>query len=239
MRSNGRVPKISVCLPVQNSELWVSEAIESIIDQSFEDWEIVVTDDGSTDATKEVLAYYAETLANKINGNIHIEKEGIGKSRNDAIKMAKGEIIVIQDSDDLSHKDRLRKTWNYFKKHKDIDIAYGSFQYIDHFGKPSREEPAKEFNEEELRKHNYIAHPTVAFRKNIGVSYRDDCMVLDDWFFYLDCMNAGKKFGVIKDVLSFYRVLETSVSRSGEKNKIVEQARERFLNESNTSRMGL
>lgn len=238
MSLNGKHPKISVCIPVHNGELYLAEAIESIIDQSFKDWEIIVCDDGSTDSTRELLEHYAVTLGDKIDGVLHTENKGIASARNSANRMARGEIICVQDSDDISHKDRLKKTWKYFQRHKDIDLMYGAYQYIDQFGKPLAQENAVPFDEKTLLKHNYIAHPTVAYRKKSVIKYRESCRVLDDWFFYADMLKKGRKFGYVEDVLSFYRILNTGVSRSEEKKKEVTEMRERFLNEANPGLMG-
>ena len=235
MSRNGKHPKISVCIPVHNGELFLAEAIESIVDQTFEDWEIIICDDGSTDSTKQILAHYAAKLADKIDGVIHTEQRGIARARNAANRMARGEIICVQDADDVSQKDRLKNVWKYFQRHKQVDIMYGSFQYISNVGRPLAQEPVVPFDKDRIKKHNFIAHPTVSYRKKSLIPYREDCKVLDDWFLYLDMVLAGKKFGWVDDVLAFYRVLPTSVSRSEEKRQEVAEMRERFLSE--TSRL--
>lgn len=234
-------PKISVCIPVHNAELWLAESIESIIDQSFQDWEIVTFDDGSTDGSFDIYKHYKKILGEKytpIQLRNAGQPYGIAVSRNYCIQKSLGQIIVVQDADDISHKDRLKKTWKYFQRHKKVDIVYGSYQYVNEFGQPMAEEPAKPFDEKKLLKENYIGHPTVAFRRNIGVNYRPECKVIDDWFFYLDCIKAGKKFGVINEVLTFYRVLHTSVSRSDERQEEVKKMKEKFLEEANSCLVG-
>lgn len=232
------MPKISVCLPIHNSESWLAEAIESIIDQTFKDWEIVTFNDGSTDTTAQVIAHYRRTLGDRWGweGSSSIGSQGIAKARNWCNDHAKGEIIVVQDSDDISHKDRLKKTWNYFKRHKDIDLVYGSYQYMDVFGKPFDDVKAKPFDFEEWKENNYIPHPTVAYRKKGMLPYRKECKVLDDLFLYLDYHKAGKKIGNMDDILAFYRIRNSSVSNSKEKE--IEEMRKVFRAEADSWSLG-
>jgi len=220
-------------MPVRNAELWVAETIESLIAQSFKDWELVVVDDGSVDSTYDVLSYYAAKLGDQMHGHIFADSQGIAVCRNKATELARGEIICVQDADDLSQKDRLKETWAYFKRHKKVDLIYGACQYIDWKGQPFRMVPAEPFDFERLRTHNYIQHPTVAYRRAaaLKVPYRKECRVLDDWFLYYDFHKAGLKIAPLEQVLAFYRVLMTSVSRSEAKSKEVAEMREKFLKE--------
>ena len=193
-------PKISVCIPVKDGECWIAPAIASIWEQKgFKDWEIVVYDDGSTDSTVKILKYYKDLLADKFTYHSCTESKGIGYARNYANSIAKGEIICVQDSDDISHKERLSKTWKYFKRHKQIDIVYGSCQYIDAIGKPFTMVNAEPFDWDRLKTHNFIQHPTVAYRADAicETPYRSGCSVLDDWFLYMDFHKAGRQLSLI------------------------------------------
>jgi len=227
--NNGKLqPKISVCIPVHNAELWLAESIESIESQTFQDWQIVIVDDYSEDASQAIIQHFKEKLGNKLVCTMNSENEGIAFTRNKANALAKGEIIVVQDADDYSHPQRLEKTWKFFKRHKSVDLVYGSYQTMDVFGKPMTQYDAEPFNKERLLEHNYIAHPTVAYRSG-NIRYRSLCRVLDDWFLYMDYIKAGKKIAHMDDVLSFYRILPTSVSHS--KTKETEEMRAKFLKE--------
>jgi glycosyltransferase involved in cell wall biosynthesis len=205
--------------------------VESIKAQTFTDWEIVVVDDGSTDTTEMVLQHYKRELGEQFSYEKSGMNLGIARTRNRANQIASGKVICVQDADDLSQKDRLKKTWKYFERHKDVDLIYGAYQYIDLFGKPGEREDAKPFVFEDWSNHNYIAHPTVAYRKELTlkVPYRDDCRVLDDLFLYMDVHKAGLKIAHLEDTLAFYRIRAASVSQS--KVREIEEFREKFRRE--------
>lgn len=264
---SSKKPRISVCIPVHNAELWLAESIKSIIDQTFTDWEIICIDDYSTDSSRIIIDHYLKVFKEKgiwerfkyhRNEDLNNHKKegkklvgdfsekleklhtgnigGIADTRNHAAAYAEGEIICVQDADDISHKERLEKVWAYFKRHKKIDLVFGSCQYIDALGKPFHQVNAEPFLIERLCKENWIQHPTVAYRKKafeeVG-GYRSDCKVLDDWFLYYDFWKHGKVLDGMNDVLAFYRVLPTSVSRSEEKAAEIKMMKEKFLKEAN------
>lgn len=226
--------KISVCIPVRNAELWLAETIDSILNQTIEEWEIVIVDDASTDATREIIANYVEKYPEKINGHLFEEQQGIAICRNKAVEIAKADIICVQDADDISHKDRLKKTYEYLKRHKKCDLVYGACQYIDPISKPFHMVQAEPFDFERLKLENWIQHPTVAYRKSSFLKvggYRPECRVIDDWFLYFDFYKKGMKIEPMEDVLAFYRFLPTSVSRNEEKQKEVAEMKKKFREE--------
>jgi glycosyltransferase involved in cell wall biosynthesis len=227
--------KISVCIPVYNSEIWFSQAVESIISQTFKDWEIVVVDDGSTDNIKILLDHYKLELGEQFKYRAFSRSRGIAQSRNDACSLASGEIICVQDADDVSHKDRLKLTWDFMKRKKKIDLVYGGFQIIDALDRPTQEIPGRPFNFEDLKKHNYIGHGSVAYRKSSfdKVKYREECDVIDDWFLYYDFVKAGMNIGWMEDILYFHRELNTGVSLSPEKREKIIAMKEKFYQEAN------
>ncbi|MDE5121033.1 MAG: glycosyltransferase family 2 protein, partial [Trichodesmium sp. St19_bin1] len=89
-------PKVSIIIPVYNCELYITQGIESVLNQTYTDYEIIVIDDGSTDNTHQVLQPYMK----KIRYFFH-ENKGLSATRNQGIKMAKGELIALLDADDL------------------------------------------------------------------------------------------------------------------------------------------
>jgi len=232
MPSKKSAPKISVCMPAQNAELWIAESIQSIIDQSFKDWELIIVDDGSTDATPVIIQHFVNK-DDRIKAFGIEDRKGIGHARNVAAGLSSGKIICVQDADDVSHRDRLKNTWAFFKRHPKVDLTYGACQYIDPLSKPFHVVQAEPFDFQRLKKENWIQHPTVAYRAEAfeEIQYRPECRVIDDWFLYFDFHKAGKKIQPMTDVLSFYRVLPTSVSRSKEKADLVNATKELFLKE--------
>jgi glycosyltransferase involved in cell wall biosynthesis len=229
------MPKISVCVPAHNSEIWFAQAIESIEAQTFKDWEILVYDDASEDGIEILYDHFREKHGKKFQVFYGEKNMGIAHARNYLASFAEGEIICVQDADDMSQKDRLKTVWDYFRRKKGVDLVYGGFQIIDCLDKPTRELLGKPFDFKELCKHNYIAHGSVAYRKKSfdKVKYREECSVIDDWFLYYDFVKAGMKIGWVEDVLCFHRELKTGVSLSPAKREKIIAMKEKFLKEAN------
>ncbi|MBD0388947.1 MAG: glycosyltransferase family 2 protein [Nostoc sp. C3-bin3] len=97
-------PKISVIIPTYNRSYLIKDAIESVLNQTYQDFELIIIDDGSTDNTKEALAEYGERLQ-----YIYQENQGRSAARNHGINLAKGEYIAFLDSDDVWFPDKLAR----------------------------------------------------------------------------------------------------------------------------------
>lgn len=97
-------PKVSVIIPVYNSEKYIERCIESVLNQTFQDFELIVINDGSKDDSQEILEGYKEKYANKIM-LINQENRGVSKTRNKAIQIANGEYIMFIDNDDYIDND--------------------------------------------------------------------------------------------------------------------------------------
>lgn len=101
---------ISVIIPVFNTEQYISRAIDSVLNQNFNSFEIIIVNDGSTDDSREILETYSKKYENiKV---IHKENEGLGFARNTGLSYAEGEYILFLDSDDYIDKDTLEKVYN-------------------------------------------------------------------------------------------------------------------------------
>ena len=116
-------PKITVLLSVFNDEKYISEAIESILNQTFEDFELIIIDDCSTDGTIEVINSYKDSRIRLIINEKNID---ITKSLNKGLKSARGKYIARHDSDDVSTPERLEKQFNFLENNKDY-AAVGSY----------------------------------------------------------------------------------------------------------------
>lgn len=123
-------PKISVLMPNYNAGKYIREAIESILKQTFTDFEFIVIDDCSTDNSWEIIEEYAKKdkriVAMKNEKNMHIVY-----TRNRLLKEARWEYIAFLDSDDIAMNNRLEKQLNFIEKNKDIDLCGSNFLLID------------------------------------------------------------------------------------------------------------
>ncbi|MBO7611851.1 MAG: glycosyltransferase [Elusimicrobia bacterium] len=117
-------PLISVMMPTYNNAGYISQAVESVYAQKYDNIEIVVVDDGSTDNTKEVLKKY------KGIKYFYIEHKGISFARNIALEKSKGEYIAFCDSDDYWLPGKINTQIQYFKEHPDCEIVFTKYENL-------------------------------------------------------------------------------------------------------------
>jgi teichuronic acid biosynthesis glycosyltransferase TuaG len=205
--------KISVIMPAFNVESFISEAIESVICQTFTNWELIIIDDGSTDNTSNISKLY-EKSDNRIH-YIYQANGKQGKARNLGIKNAKGEFIAFLDADDLWIKTKLEIQYNYFLDNKNIDLlftqGYSKFndenQYFDISIK-------RLFDSNDLRlfiEKNQIPIlsvliKTAALNKVSCFEEKDELQNVEDYHLWFKLLNEGFKFASINDRLFFYRI---------------------------------
>ena len=125
-------PKVSVIMSVYNGEKYLREAVDSILNQTFKDFEFIIINDGSTDKTSEILENYNDPRIVIINNQENI---GLTKSLNKGLKIAKGEYIARMDADDVSLPERLEKMVNFLNKNNDIGLLGSSFIIVDEKGR--------------------------------------------------------------------------------------------------------
>ena len=189
---------VSVVMPAYNSEKYIEESIESIINQSYKKWELIIVEDCSTDDTMKKIQKY------KYLDNIRVIKNdsnmGIAYSTNKAINYSIGKYIALIDDDDVSLPDRLQLQVDYLSKHTNIDILGGRCITIDSNGNliTYGDEPKSNPNfirAELLFKMVNIANSTLMFRKKFftenGLQIRDNCYGIQDLAFYKDCALLG------------------------------------------------
>ena len=164
-----KTPKISVVMPNYNWWKYISEAIESILNQSFTDFEFIIIDDGSTDNSWEIIQEYAK----KDNRIVAIKNEKnlkICKTLNKWINLAKWEYIARMDSDDISLLDRFEKQVKFLDKNKEVWIVWWTMEIMDENWKVYSK---REYNltDEEIRKkifrYSPFCHATTMYRKEI------------------------------------------------------------------------
>lgn len=114
-------PRVSIIIPTYNRAHMIVECLDSVLTQTYKDFEVIVVDDGSTDDTKKFINPYLDRIQ-----YIKQENQGNAAARNTGIKEAKGEIIAFNDSDDLWLHDKLEKQVRYLDEHPDVDMVCGN-----------------------------------------------------------------------------------------------------------------
>ena len=131
------MPKVSVIIPTYNRGQFIAQAIESVLSQTFHDYEIIVVDDGSTDKTQEILKKFEGKIK-----SIRQENQGISKTRNRAIKVSTGQYIAFLDSDDFWVSDKLQVQVNILDTHPQVGIVYARMPIINEQGETIGMKPA-------------------------------------------------------------------------------------------------
>lgn len=167
---DGSKPRISVIMACFNSAAFVSEAVESILSQTFRDFELILIDDGSSDSTLDIIKHYNL----KDNRIVVIEKQNTGAadSRNKGIYLSRGDWIAILDSDDIAFPMRLEEQLKYAKKNPDVLMLGSDCFTINKEGSPIKKHsyPANSF---ELKKR---LRRNMAFPPHSSVLYRGDAV---------------------------------------------------------------
>ncbi len=129
------MPNVSVIIPTYNSAKFLPETIESVLGQTYQDFELIIIDDGSTDHTKEVIASYLKDHPQKIK-YFYQKNSGVSAARNHGMQAAKGSFIAIIDSDDLWFPGRLMEGMKMMDAHPNVGLVHSNVINITEEGKP-------------------------------------------------------------------------------------------------------
>ena len=202
-------------MPVYNGEKYLSEAIESILNQTFKDFEFLIINDGSTDSSREIILSYDDYRIKLIENDNNI---GLTKSLNKGIDIACGKYIARMDADDISMPERLEKQVDFMENHEDIAVCGSWFSVIDDKGNILSEVKTQinhEFLFFELFFKNPIGHATTIMRKSViehTGRYDPDYVVTQDYYLWFRIIESGYKIHNIDRVLIYYRKHENMVS---------------------------
>lgn len=202
-------PLVSVVMPAFNGEQFIGRAIRSILDQTYENWELVIVDDCGTDHTMDVVrSFYDDRI--KVFSNE--KNKGIAFSRNKAIENSHGKYIAILDDDDMALPDRLRRQVEFLEAHPEIGVAGGRSYWIDENDQILRSTAAS------LTNPRYIAavylfsgayiNCTCTFRKTLfdeyHIRYQDNMLGMEDVLFWIECSKVTEMSSV-EEFVSLHR----------------------------------
>ncbi len=202
------VPEISIVMPTYNSEKYVSASIDSILMQSFTNFELIIVDDGSTDNTTNIVRSYKDKRI-KLHQNFH----SFIQTLNLGIKLSKGKYIARMDADDIMKFHRLEVQFEYMESNSEVDIC-GS--WMETFGEEFQciKTPVKHNDiVVTLIKNNALCHPTIIMRReslqrfeHFPYIYNEQFIYAEDYKLWTDLIIAGFKFSNISKVLLKYRI---------------------------------
>lgn len=204
-----RNPKISVIMPVYNAEKYIREAIESILQQTEEDFELIIIDDCGKDSSIDI----AKGIKDNRICIMHNEKNmGIAYSRNRGLEAARGKYIALMDDDDIAPLNRFEIETCFLDEHKEIDVVGGGALWINENGKvisylnqiicnPKRIRAELIFRD--VIENGTAMIRTEFIRKN-NLKYKDDYLGMEDYKFWTECSVLGN-IANIDQVLLYWR----------------------------------
>lgn len=208
------IPAISVILPVFNGEAYLRQAIDSILNQSFSDFELIIVDDGSTDRSQEIIKSYGDTRIRSIRNPSNL---GLVGALNVGIGQARGKYIARQDQDDISEQSRLKL--QFLKMEDDlIDICGAKWVSIDSNGKAlsTAQIPLSEVAILScLATTVPFAHGSVMMRRSFMSEHLlqyDEKYLAEDFSLWIRFAQEGARFANLDQILYFYRVHPQSLS---------------------------
>lgn len=221
-------PLATVLLPTFNSELHVEEAVLSILRQTFDDFELVVVDDGSTDRTPEIVSSFGDP---RVRVERFARNRGISHALNHGIALSASRYIVRMDADDVSVPHRLATQVAYMEAHPDVGVCgthmagFGDYECI--FAYPTGHDELKV----SLLSYNAIGHPSVVLRRAAlaadGLRYRDRYRHAEDYDLWVRCAQRCR-IANLPEPLVRYRVHDFQVSNRFARTQSASAARVRL-----------
>ena len=203
---------VSIIIPVYNSETYISETLNSIINQTYKHIEILITDDYSSDNTISIIKNYCKK-DERIKLFCLEKNLGPGAARNNSINHSKGKYIAFCDSDDLWKKNKLELQINFMKENN-LSFTYSNYDLIDEKGKFKKiiKSPNKITYDKMLR-NNYVGCLTVIYDvEKLGKKYMPLIRKRQDWVLWLNILKQIKKTVGLDKSLALYRNRSKSIS---------------------------
>jgi glycosyltransferase involved in cell wall biosynthesis len=212
--NHSALPEITVLMPAYNAELYIKEAVESILNQTFRNFEFLIINDGSTDKTLAILQSFNDSRIRIINQ----ENKGLIDTLNLGIGEAKADIVARMDADDVSYPQRLERQLAFFKKHPDYVLQGSEADIIDKDGEFVYKLTPAGFDDDNVRaevdKECPFIHPSVMFRKEAVLragGYPKNALTFEDHLLWKKMLSFGKVQN-LKEVLVAYRFNPGSVT---------------------------
>lgn len=206
--------KVTVLLPVFNSEKYLRQAIDSILNQTFKNFELLIINDGSTDGSNIIINSYSDERIRVLD---NCENVGLTASRNRGLQEARGEYVALLDSDDIAYSTRLYDQVTFLEKNKDFGLIASWANIIDETSNTTGEIWKYDASPEKIISillfHNYFVQSAVMLRKSClpAECYRN-FQLAEDYDFWVRIARNTRVWNLQK-VLIGYRIHKESISR--------------------------
>jgi glycosyltransferase involved in cell wall biosynthesis len=201
---------ITVCMPAYNASRYLRESIDSVLAQTYANFELIIVDDGSTDDSADIVGSYDDPRIRLIRN-----KHDYISSLNLAVNSATGDYIARMDADDVMMPDRLARQLAYLEQHPEVDVVGGNIQTFG-TGKPRVTDLPQEVTMLHMIDSCALAHPTVMVRaealRQLPGPYRSEYAYAEDYDLWIRMLQQGRKLRNLPDVVLKYRQSEQQIS---------------------------
>ena len=210
-------PLVTVLMSVYNGEDFLAEAIESISDQTFKDFEFLIVNDGSTDKSSEIVSHFVRK--DRRIRLIDQDNKGLVAALNRGLKEARGTLIARIDADDIAYPNRLEKQVAHMTENPEIIASGSSITLIDTQGQIMRQikyPVTKDKVRKQMMKGSKLAHPAVMMRRAVVLkvgAYREVCRPADDYDLWLRLLEVGE-IDNLQEPLLYYREHDNKMSNN-------------------------
>lgn len=230
MKNKNPKPLVSVIMPVYNAEAFLVKAIESILNQTYQNFELIIINDHSADNSWKIIKKYKDKYPKKIKA-INLKKNlnrGGDACANVGLKYARGKYIARMDADDIAHPQRIKKQVIFLEKNPQIFLVGTNANVIDEKDQKIGQKNVPLDHQSILNSFfifNPIIHPSVMFRRFKGKKrffYPIRFSANNDYYAFFRLIVSGYKFANLKEKLLFFRIHK--------KNDTFTKIKEKFLN---------
>jgi teichuronic acid biosynthesis glycosyltransferase TuaG len=205
---------VSIITPVYNCEKFIKECIQSVLNQTFKDWELILIDDFSSDSSRSIINEYIN-LDSRIKAYYFDENVGAGITRNKGIEISTRRFIAFLDSDDYWQKDKLKIQIDFMIQ-KNIEFSYTNFFELDKKDNVKKVilQP-RSISYYTLLFNNYIKTLTAIYdTKRIGKVYMPSYRKRQDWGLWFNILEKTNKAYCLSQPLAYYRTSNSSLSKN-------------------------
>jgi glycosyltransferase involved in cell wall biosynthesis len=226
---------VDILVPCYNAEKYLPQLIESIKAQTYADYRVLFIDDGSSDRSVDIIETYAmqdsrvTLLKNDTNHGVHY-------TRNRGLKECRAKYIALMDADDEMPKYRLEHQMDFLLKNPECDVVSGNYCLISEEGKRGDLVVFGEWDTDQVYANLFfwdvIANGSAVIKRRFIVEHElqwdENFPSVEDYNFWVDCMLAGANMHIMDEILEYYRVVQTGLSRTNSKPEKLERRNKCF-----------
>lgn len=220
-------PLVSIIMGIYNCEDYLKESIDSIVSQTYTNWELIMCDDGSIDKTYDIANEYKNKLGKKIVLLKNDKNMGLNYTLNKCLAEAKGSYIARQDGDDVSTKNRLEIEVEFLNKHPEYAMVSSNMSFFDSKGEWGKSHQKEVPTKNDFMNGSPFCHAPCMVRKEIflelgGYSVDDKLLRVEDYHLWVKMYSHGYKGYNLNQILYKMRNDEDALKRRTWKNRFNE-----------------